>query len=279
MERQGNSRGGYYRLSFLGDITSIFVMWFTIFRRLIASARLAMKLIAGMMLLIVLAGCQVSDSSGIAGNDYNAVQIARFLDSKAVNPIRFAGDPYRIPGNREQEQSSSLPQSVCAVRYIDEARTSYKLLTYPSAQAAVDAGDFVTHTSACGTCSTLRDLAVYLRRPNLTEPVRRCAMLGMVRPLAMSCLMEIGFTEACAETWYYNAKQTAKACGLICLKSWLRGSPFNHLDGSLNSCLACDERVSGPVFKAVAGRTRRNSGITTAIQRPADEIEKLDHNY
>jgi hypothetical protein len=56
-------------------------------------------------------------------------------------------------------------------------------------------------------------------------------------------------------------------------------------DGSLNACLACDEAKSGPTFKAVAGRTRRRSGLSSAIARPClDEqgepaIYPVEHYY
>ena len=41
--------------------------------------------------------------------------------------------------------------------------------------------------------------------------------------------------------------------------------PYNQEDGTLNPCLQCDEDVFGPVFKALAGRTRRKSGLAAAI--------------
>jgi len=52
-----------------------------------------------------------------------------------------------------------------------------------------------------------------------------------------------------------------------------------NTDGKLNECLQCDEDRSGPVFKAVAGRTRRNSGIQSSIRRPADEVSPVAHDY
>jgi hypothetical protein len=83
-------------------------------------------------------------------------------------------------------------------------------------------GAHVTHQGPCGTCSTLQDLAVYLRKPDLTEPVRLCGMMTAVRPLAMSCLKDLGFTEACAETWFYNARYTARQCFAPCMWSWMK---------------------------------------------------------
>jgi hypothetical protein len=39
------------------------------------------------------------------------------------------------------------------------------------------------------------------------------------------------------------------------------------------------EVQSGPVFKAVAGRTRRNSGLPNALCRPCSEVTPLEHSY
>ena len=104
-------------------------------------------------------------------------------------------------------------------------------------------------------------------------------MLGGVKPLAMMCLQNLGFTPACAETWYFNARNTGRRCYAVCIRAWASGEPSNRTDGSLNSCLACDEAFSGPVFKQVAGRTRRNSGIASSIGRGAGEVFAVTHDY
>ena len=39
------------------------------------------------------------------------------------------------------------------------------------------------------------------------------------------------------------------------------------------------EDRSGPVFKAVAGRTRRNSGIQSSIPRPSEQVAHVVHDY
>ena len=56
-------------------------------------------------------------------------------------------------------------------------------------------------------------------------------------------------------------------------------NPNHQEDGSLNPCIQCDEDESGPVFKAVSGRTRRNSGLPSALCRPCDSIYRVDHDY
>jgi hypothetical protein len=57
----------------------------------------------------------------------------------------------------------------------------------------------------------------------------------------------------------------------------LLDDPYHEPDGALNACLQCDEDESGPVFKAVAGRTRRNSGLATALCRPCETVWRVEH--
>jgi hypothetical protein len=59
----------------------------------------------------------------------------------------------------------------------------------------------------------------------------------------------------------------------------LLADPYNTPDGGLNACLQCDEDNRGAVFKAMAGRTRRNSGLATAICRPCDTVAPVIHSY
>jgi hypothetical protein len=51
------------------------------------------------------------------------------------------------------------------------------------------------------------------------------------------------------------------------------------INDHLNKCLECDEDISGPIFKYESGRTRRNSGIKSEIDRPIDQIYNLTHCY
>jgi len=88
--------------------------------------------------------------------------------------------------------------------------------------------------------------------------------------------MDLGFSEPCAQIWAFNAATTRSACLDVCLAAL--DDAYHLPDGSLNACLACDEEQSGPVFKAVAGRTRRNSGIPVAICRPPEQVSALRHD-
>ena len=209
---------------------------------------------------------------------YDEVTLKRFETLQADNPILSQDDPYAYYADKPAELS--IPETmVCAIRFTDAAKTHYHLQTYPDANSARADGAHVTHKGLCGTCSTLKDLAVYLRKPDLTAPVRRCGIMSGIKSLAMSYLKDIGFTDACAETWYYNAKNTARQCFTTCMRSWIAGEASNKPDGSLNNCLECDEIKSGPVFKRAAGRTRRNSGIVSSIGRGSGEFHPLAHDY
>ena len=205
---------------------------------------------------------------------YSAADIAALRSRTLVNPPGLlAGDPYA--------DSSLVPADtggVCAVLAEPSVPGGYRLGTFPDREAAEAAGGVMTHSGACGACSSLQDLAVYLANPDLGEPVRQCALLSLTQgdQAALDCIEDLGFTAACAQIWAFNSYHTRAECLGVCLAAL--DSPYHLPDGSLNPCLACDEEQSGPVFKAVAGRIRRNSGIPVAICRPPEEIEAVLHN-
>ena len=111
-----------------------------------------------------------------------------------------------------------------------KART-YAIATYPSVAAAEKAGAKVTHFGACGQCSSLQNLAVYVSKPDLTDPVRSCAMKGLSGDdkAAMACLEAIGFDRPCAQIWYFNTVNTRKSCLDVCLANM--NKPHHGEDG------------------------------------------------
>lgn len=174
---------------------------------------------------------------------------------------------------------------VCAIRFADAGHVDYRLRTFPDREAAIRAGHIVTHRRHCGTCSSLRDLAVYLAKPDLTSPVRTCARRWTTAGVKACLMEEIGFGERCAETWAYNVLHTRRRCAGACIRHyglWAvltnnMGDAHNDERGNLNPCLACDEFASGPAFQYAAGRTRRTSGLRSAIRRPTAEVYDVDH--
>ena len=198
--------------------------------------------------------------------------LAALRSAVPLNPIGVGEDPYSTWAGRTPP--ASPPGTVCGVRF-EADRIHYRTETFESAAEADRAGSHVTHTGGCGACSTLQDLAVYLERTDLTAPVRRCGM----QPGTLGCIEGLGFSHACARIWDFNVQNTKRECFGVCMRSWMSGEPSTKPDGSLNDCLRCDEDRSGPVFKVVAGRTRRNSGIRSSIPRPNEQVAHVVHDY
>lgn len=186
-------------------------------------------------------------------------------------PELLDADPYEVTPELTPDEDK-----VCAVLVEGQG---YTLSSYEDEASAAAAGAWVTHRGACGQCSSLVNLAVYVGMPDLTEPVRQCGLDGIVdgEQANIECLMELGFDEACAQTWYFNTKHTREQCFDICIAEL--DNPNHMPDGSLNPCIQCDEDQSGPVFKAVSGRTRRNSGLPSALCRPCDSVYRVIHDY
>lgn len=203
---------------------------------------------------------------------------AEFVDSLGAfvweSPAAdLTSDPY----------ASDLPapvgdDAVCGVVFATD-NTAYRLETFPTWDDAVATGAIPTHSGACGVCSSLQDLSVYMRYPDLTDPVRECGLLGFSEgeQATLDCIEDLGFTHPCAQIWAYNTQNTRTFCLSECLAAL--DEPYHLPDGSLNPCVQCDEEVSGPVFKAVAGRTRRNSGLPNAMCRPCGEVRPFEHRY
>lgn len=222
--------------------------------------------------------CQPScdcDDLEFAAIEYSETDLAK-LEAMVLlsGPEPLTHDPYETPELFPLNESA-----VCAIVMDEEIENGYHLRTFDSEAAANAEGGIVTHTGACGLCSSMNDLLVYIRKPDLTNPVRQCAFkaISQGEQASQDCLAELGFTNDCAEIWYYNTVNTRNKCLGLCLT---RMEDPHHLpNGSLNPCIQCDEDESGPVFKSVSGRTRRNSGLPVALCRPCDQVKPLDHRY
>ena len=218
----------------------------------------------------------VQDTPAVPVPQLTQARLIAALRAKiAIDPIVVRGDPYVIW--HAKEPPHPLAGTVCGVQF-ERDQVHYHLSTFATAVAARTAGFAVTHFGACGTCSTLQDLALYLEKPDLTTPVRRCG-IRIDASASLTCLEDLGFSTACAQTWAYNVQNTRRQCFGVCIRSWIEGEAPTREDGRLNACLQCDEDRSGPVFKAIAGRTRRNSGIRSSIPRPTEEIAPVVHDY
>lgn len=205
--------------------------------------------------------------------DHGDAEIEAVLAWQLIEPMpELTEDPYALPAPAEPP-----PDTVCAVVADPPADRRYHLQSFASEAAARAAGATPTHLGACGLCSPLADLAVYMRHTDLTAPVRTCGLESNDDAELVACLEALGFTRPCAQIWAYNTVHTRDACIIPCLAAL--NEPYHLPDGTLNECLLCDERESGPVFKAVAGRTRRNTGVASSMCRPCSEVRPLVHEY
>ena len=210
---------------------------------------------------------------------YNKTVIDAFSEKVLINKyVELQEDPYASKG------FNTTHTGFCGVLYNNTNRKFYTLMNFSNLNDLKSHNAFLSHLGSCGRCSTLQDLSVYMRYHNLTAPVRKCGVKGFLnKKWNLECLTKLGLTLPCAEIWYYNSKNTRKKCLKPCLRDW--NQPYNVPSESacpnctLNSCLQCDETKSGPIFKKVAARTRRDSGLSSAIWRPPSSIANITHYY
>jgi hypothetical protein len=89
---------------------------------------------------------------------------------------------------------------------------TYKLTTVSeSFDDAMAMGMQVTHSGACGLCSTFQDWSVYMTVPDLTSVGQKCGSRFLVnQTLGIQCFMDTGFTEGCATIWGWNSFFTSR---------------------------------------------------------------------
>ncbi|KAL7573343.1 hypothetical protein ACA910_011705 [Epithemia clementina (nom. ined.)] len=216
--------------------------------------------------------------------NYSQDFIAALRAQTARNPYPLLDcDPYTDALCQYSPSNTELgPDAVCGLHYDDTVNCStYQLKSYVNRDTAEAAGAFVTHKGECGACSTTQDLSVYMESLDLTTLGTRCgtkATLGSYKQ-GVQCFESLGFTSPCADIWTDNARNTAQQCGALCAASDLIDEPANGPAPTcrLSDCLQCDESKSGPIFKQFAGRTRRRSGLLSAIARPCSSLYPIQH--
>ena len=240
--------------------------------------------------------CIISDASGntcptpTPQIEFSDEMIAQLASQTALNPYVLDCNPYVYddfpdalegPCETVPPQDESLialgEEAVCGIHYESFqdgiCSVDYKLQSYASFQAAEQAGAFVTHAGACGACSTTQDLAAYLKSPDLTTEGSYCAKQSILDfNRGKSCYMNLGMTDSCANIWVYNSLNTAEKCLPRCATTKTDPNNGPPPECTLNDCLQCDEDVRGPNFKKYAARTRRRSGLLSAIVRPCDAL-------
>lgn len=236
--------------------------------------------------------CSVTEGSQcpswVPVTEYSDYTIETLASQVATNPYTLSCNPYK-----DDECETSPPQdptltergerAVCALHYKDGTTDNpvgaqYTMQSYADRFLAEAAGGFVTHAGACGVCSETQNLAAYLRSPDLTSAGKHCSLQGVLSfDMGVDCYRELGFTEACAEMWIYNGYHTKDACFWTCLADTFSANSGPAPQCALNNCLQCDEDHSGPLFKKFAARTRRRSGMLSAIVRPCDSLHQITH--
>jgi len=179
---------------------------------------------------------------------------------------------------------------------VNPVPNGYRMETHSSRNKAIQEEAFITHTGACGYCSSAQDLGVYLNDEiDLYDLSFRCYLQWATsnpneenrNDQLMQCMQQSGITANCALSWVMNIYFTslpnppfAFSCLNTCLPLLANPIPANNEeDCALNDCLQCDEDVSGPIFVELAGRNRRNSGIvSTNIARACDDIAEIRHD-
>lgn len=210
---------------------------------------------------------------GFTSKEFSPQEITALKDWTLLQAFsEIVANPY--------ENTLNLPPSdgwVCGVIIENLENKTYRLQNYESSQKAEIDGAIVTHFDLCGVCSTLEDLAVYAENLDIGANVRQCGFQNFTTPFEslVGCIQDLGFSLPCAQIWAYNLRNTQSVCFSFCLNNDL----YHLEDGSLSPCLECDEINSGHVFKAVAGRTRRNTGIASSICRFCEEVNPVEHNY
>ena len=174
--------------------------------------------------------------------------------------------------------ATGYDDAVCAFLYPDYEETgncdTYTYKTYPSKQEAEDDGAVITHTKQCGVCSNAQDLSVFLAQPDLTSAGIACSLKPTLNGKITCYQEDVGFTYACAQIWARDSQHDSQYC--VCLGCNPDAPPYGPPPTcALGSCVECDDERSGPTFNAYSGRTRRRSGIWSALARTCSSIERI----
>lgn len=223
----------------------------------------------------------------------NHTNFESYKKPKLVDAYELSCDPYSVntceTSPSQDDQMIALGETaVCAIHFIDtstctaSAGSEYQLVTYASQEEALAAGGFVTHLGACGLCSSLQDLAVYLEYPGLTTEGKFCASKKAISIEAgNACYRNLGMSDGCARIWAEAEGNTFRDCFTDCFLGDLdQNNPNNGPapECKLNNCLQCDQDRSAEILAKYAGRTRRRSGLLSPVARKCEEIAQIDHD-
>ncbi|KAL3912129.1 MAG: hypothetical protein SGILL_007008, partial [Bacillariaceae sp.] len=156
------------------------------------------------------------------------------------------------------------------------------LKTVPSLNDALAEGEYVTHTGACGACSSLQDLAAMIETDSLTlegnECYRESVWLTQL-PKGAECYRNLGFTPACASVLIrYQNRINESKCGAFCAAFALGGGqdePSCAVDGPCAECARGNNMINRR-YETVSGRTDINSGLPSWSATSCSNIASPD---
>eukprot|EP00529_Nitzschia_sp_RCC80_P013116 CAMPEP_0113494092 /NCGR_PEP_ID=MMETSP0014_2-20120614/28930_1 /TAXON_ID=2857 /ORGANISM="Nitzschia sp." /LENGTH=588 /DNA_ID=CAMNT_0000387977 /DNA_START=321 /DNA_END=2087 /DNA_ORIENTATION=- /assembly_acc=CAM_ASM_000159 len=171
------------------------------------------------------------------------------------------------------ELVAPAPASVCPTNF------SYRLVTVPSLSEAIANDQYVTHDGACGACSSLQDLAVFVDYPNLPSRgigcFNRMASEGFIEGPGTQCYVDLGFSPQCARVLAEKQLRANTRCDANCAAFAIDGDGQLDDCGS-DSCRVClDGRFITTRFEEVAGRTFRRSGLPSQTFQLCDAISTI----
>ncbi len=95
-----------------------------------------------------------------------------------MNPFkRIKKDPYN---DKKLKKFIYNNNGYCGYKYINNNKIKYILKSYNTIKEAKNDGAYITHTGKCGVCSTLHDLSVYYKYPNLTKIIKKCNIFNFL---------------------------------------------------------------------------------------------------
>jgi len=183
-----------------------------------------------------------------------------------------------LPAVQEALYNHMNEGPVCA---FDNQGATSNITTFPSKEAAHEAGFLVLHCGACGACSTWENLIIeYTTRDTMAANANQCAkeaLFGGGDDALTKCLMEpnIGFGYECAICWMEDILCTKEHCSFIFLQSQMINEVTNFAVGPDDITSAtCEEahcEKDPGQFVPCSGATRRRMNITSSISRPGDQ--------
>lgn len=166
--------------------------------------------------------------------EYSSEFVLYLRSLQLTNPFELSCDPY------EDETCDTVPPlsdltalgdaAACGVVYeaVPEGQcpVRYSLQSFASVAELESAGAVLTHHGACGVCSSLQDLAVYIANVNLVDAGTECSIRGIVGDLivfpevipfvdGVQCYMQVGYTEVSCDSEE----------DLYCCKKFVRSHP------------------------------------------------------